>query len=83
MTDRILTYGCKTRYLQKLLSMGPSLVCYNGSSIQILCWTTVANEIYHFFELKKPFQVCSKSKETIAYVLIQIPKVGKTVLEWF
>ena len=37
----------------------------------------------NFFELKKPFQNCSKSKETVAYVLIQIPKVGRTVLEWF
>ena len=27
MTDRLLTYGCKTRFLQKLLSMITSLVC--------------------------------------------------------
>ena len=27
MTDRLLTYGCKTRFLQKLLSMRASLVC--------------------------------------------------------
>ena len=45
---------------------------------------TIANEIYHFFEfLKKPFQNCSKVKETIAYVLIQIPKDGRTVVAWF
>ena len=25
---------------------------------QIFCWTTVANKIYHFFELKRQFQNC-------------------------
>ena len=52
MTDRILTYGYKTRYLQNFLSMRASLVGKDGSLIQISCWVTVANEIYHFFEKK-------------------------------
>ena len=40
------------------------------------CRTTVANENYHFIESKRPYQNCLRSKETIAYILIQYQKIG-------
>ena len=83
MTDRILTCGYKTRYLQNLLSMRVSLNCKDGSLIQISCWTTVANKIYQFFESKRSFKNCLRSEESIAYILIQIPKHERTNITRF
>ena len=41
-------------YLQRVWALSASLVGQNDSSIQISCWTTVANEIYQFFGSKRP-----------------------------
>ena len=41
-------------YLQRVWALSDSLVGQDDSSIQISCWTTVANEIYQFFGSKRP-----------------------------
>ena len=48
MTGHILTYVYMKLYLQRVWALSVSLVGQNDSSIQISCWTTVANEIYQF-----------------------------------
>ena len=70
-------------YLQNVWALSASLVGQDDSSIQISCWTTVANEIYQFFDSKRPFQNCLRSKESIAYILFQITKDGVTIVASF
>ena len=70
-------------YLQRVWALSASLVGQDDSSIQISCWTTIANEIYHFFESERPFQNCLRSEEIIAYILLQKPKDRRTNVAWF